>query len=141
VPVLAARSSDTISLSELGITLQVVSVVGDGVRIVLHVPDNVDHQLNSFEKNAVGTTRFLRTLSRQEFHDLKNHLHAIRLTLHVLRRQELAHKRDAAATTMNRVYSQVNALRELMAPLHDRLGSEKLLPVDSRSARERHLNQ
>jgi hypothetical protein len=117
MPVLAARSSDTISLAELGITLQVVSAVGNGVRIILHVPDNVGHQPASFEKNAVGTTSFTRTLSRQEFHDLKNHLHAIRLTLHVVRRQELAHKRDAAATTMERLSFQVSALRELMAPM------------------------
>lgn len=119
MPVLARRSSETISLPEIGVSMRVLNVVGNRIRIALQVPENVIPLSPESETATAGTSTArgcTRLLSRQEFHDLKNDLHAIRLTLHVFHRQTQANRIDAATATFDRVKRQVRSLQDLLPP-------------------------
>ena len=118
MPVRDRCSSDSISLWDVGVSLQVLAVVRNRVRIALQVPENIDRLKEPIVADTAVSLKSrccTRTLSRQEFHDLKNDLHAIRITLHVFHRQQHAGMLDAAAATFSRVTRQVRALHNLVA--------------------------
>jgi sRNA-binding carbon storage regulator CsrA len=133
VPVLARRLSETIFLPEVGVTMQVLNAVDDRIRIALHVPDTVELLAEAFATDAavaLKSRRCTRVLSRQQYHDLKNDLHAIRLTLHVFDRQQASGRTDAAAATFDRLTRQVKSLRDLLPHHGDHVEPPSLLDID-----------
>lgn len=125
----AHHDAESFSLSEVGVSMQVLNDAGDRVRVVLQVPDDVvrlQHACPADAARAQTAVRRTYRLSRHEFHDLKNHLHAIRLTLHVIHRLEEAGQPDAAAEATRRLVSQVQLLKSLGTRQRD--GSELPIP-------------
>jgi len=133
VPVLAPRRSETIFLPEVGVTMQVLNAVGDRIRIALHVPDTVELLAEAFATDAAAALTSIsctRVLSRQQYHDLKNDLHAIRLTLHVFHKQQNSGRTDAAVATFDRLTRQVKSLRDLLPHHGDDVEPPSLSDID-----------
>ena len=118
MPGLAPHCSGSIRLPEIGVSMDVLATVGDRIRVDLRVPECFE-LCGDVHDDAAASVSPSKTcthlLSRQEFHDLKNDLHAIRLTLHLFHRQEQAAKTDAAAKTFERLARQVGSLQALVA--------------------------
>lgn len=138
--VLSRRVDETIAIPEVGITVQVLNIGGSRVKIGIEAPQDLGVLRGELAPNdiqALTTATSQYVLSRQEFHDLKNQLNAIRLTLHLVRRQREAGNHDAAETALSRLFGQFESVQE--AVFDRNAGGERLALLVEDDSNEREL--
>lgn len=137
--VLSRRVDETIQLPEVGISLQILSVRGNRVKVGIQAPDNIRvlrGELGPEDVRRLQTRSSTHVLSREEFHSLRNRLNAISLALHLLERQREAGMQHEAETTLTRLLEQVDLIQGVIAESSSRVELQALLVEDDTNERE-----
>lgn len=138
--VLSRRVDETIAIPEVGIFVQVLRIDSNRVKIGIQAPDEIGvlrGELSPTDAQGLQSRRLQRVVSRDELHDLKNQLNAIRLNLHVVRRQRDTGNHDAAEAALSRLFRQFESIQ---GAVFDRTsdGERRALLVED-DANEREL--
>ena len=99
--VLSRRQNDSIVFPNLGITVQVVRISGNSVRIGVNAPDGVTVLRHEIAKNQgiMPSTGDFRFPAKELSHRARNRLNSAMLALHLLQKQlHLDHTADAMKT-------------------------------------------
>lgn len=137
--VLSRRVDETITIPEAGIAVQVLSIAGNRVKIGVEAPQDLGVLRGELAADAlerVHRAKTQRVLSRQEFHDLKNQLHAIRLTVHLAHRQREIGSQDAADEALDRLFDQFESVQGLVFDREITRDRVALLVEDDANERE-----
>lgn len=137
--VVSRRVEDTIMLPEVGISLEILSVRGNRVKVGIQAPSNIRvlrGELNPDEVRKLETHRLTQDLTREQLHDLKNRLNAIGLGLRLFQRQQMAGMQDAADVTLNRLFDQFDVLGDRLEGEDAHAGLKALLVEDDGNERE-----
>jgi carbon storage regulator CsrA len=137
--VLSRRVDETIAVPEAGITVQVLRIDSNRVKIGIQAPDELGvlrGELSPEDAQGLKTRRVQRIVSREELHDLKNQLNAVRLTLHVVRRQRDAGNHDAAESALNRLFGQFELIQGTVSDRNSDSDRLALLVEDDSNERE-----
>ncbi len=137
--VLSRRVDETLELPDIGFSLQVLSVKGNRVKVGIQAPKDIRVLRGEFcpeNVRKLPTRSGTHVLSREEFHNLRNHMNAISLALHLFRRQRDAGLHDAAEATLNRLFEQLGEVQGSFVTSNSPVGLQALLVEDDRNERE-----
>lgn len=141
--VLSRRPKDTVVLPEIGVSIDVLSVRGNTVKIGIAAPSDIhvlrgELALGNATSNRVSRTT--RVVSRQEFHELKNRLNTIRLMLNLSRRQREAGLVAESNATVDRLIEQFGEFEGKLNSTEPTIGNRQactaLLVEDDANERE-----
>lgn len=106
--VLSRRANESIVLPQLDISVTVLKVCGNFVKIGVQAPRDIEILRGEIVRDAHYDLRSgLHTLTRDEFHEWKNRLNALNLTAQLLQRQRAAGLREMAELTVQRLLAEL----------------------------------
>ncbi len=112
--VLSRRADQSVVLPEIGVSIDVLSVRGNTVRIGVRAPLDLrivrGELQDSKAAQSQSSPRRTYELSNNEFHALQNQLNSIGLGLQLLRKQRGAGLTEDAESTLERVFDLLNSL-------------------------------
>jgi carbon storage regulator CsrA len=140
--VLSRRQDDKIVFPNLGITVEILRIAGQSVRIGVDAPSDVRvlrHELAD-KLGEIATATGGATAARMSNHQLRNRLNKAALGLHLLQRQLEVGSSKEADETLARVLSEFQSLDEVLAADKPREFKEnRLALLVEDDANERHL--
>lgn len=116
--VLSRRPSQQIVFSNLGVTVDILSVKGSVVKVGIEAPDDVHILRSEITGQPHGFPRMadgMRKFSRTQYHDLCNQLHSANLALRLFEKQRAAGLDDEAQATFETVLDQFAELNQQFA--------------------------
>lgn len=143
--VLSRRASDKICFPNLGISVEVLRINGNTVRLGIDAPDDVKvlrHELLNCWESEIGSTQTAGKWGELS-HDLRNRLNTASLALHLMQKQIEAGLVNEAESTMQKALREFQALDKELGAAHSQSravaeGRRRVLLVED-DANEREL--